>query len=448
MKTRRIYNLKSGRRRGVALYSTVMIVALICSILGLAGLNVVRLERKQMRFSTDILDARQNARSGVELALKAIANDPGWRSNLVNGQESALYSLGSSGTGTVSWKIEDSDGSLTDSDTELRIHGIGRIGGTVQVSSLQVDGSTPAVYDSMQCSVYAVGNITQSSTTTTNFGPFASAANLHVGSEVLGDVEGNPVTLSEFGSVSGTITDPGPSRTMPPASVWDTYLPLATTIPFTSFPLDPNNSNKRIFSRNLLGATYNPFGPTSPNGVYYIAIPAGKHLNVTKSRIHATLLIELGTNAKFDTQQSCLWDPYAGNNYPAAIVKAAGPAVFDLKSSNATLKEQQTPKFNYNPPGEPYDGEADTDESDARVPLMRGLFHIIGSGVTTILASNLNLDGVVVTEGSVTLGANLTMNVDTNIFATPPLGYEGGAGGTPGPDLTVLPGTWLWEAAP
>lgn len=438
---------RNHARRGAALYALVMITALLCSVLGLAGLSVVRLERKQMQGSTDILDARQNARSAVELALRVLANDTNWRTNYSNGVETTPQTLGASGTGTVSWMLEDTDGSLTDTDTDLRIHGIGRVGSTVQVSSLQVDGTTPAIYDTLQCSVYSVGNITQSSTTTTNFGPFASASTVNVGSDVLGDVEGNPVVIAETGSVSGTVTDPGPSRTMPPASVWDTYMALATTIPFTNFPLDPNSPNKRIFDRNLLGATVNPFGPTSPNGVYYISIPAGKHLNVTKSRIHATLLIELGTNAKFDTQQSCLWDPYAGTNYPAAIVKAAGPAVFDLKSSNATLKEQQQPKFNYNPPGEPYDGETDTDESDARPPLMRGLFHIIGSGVTTILASNLTLDGVVVSEGSVTLGANLTVNTDANIFATPPLGYDGGTG-APGPDLTVLPGTWLWEASP
>jgi hypothetical protein len=123
----------------MALYALVVITALLCSVLGLAGLTVVRLEREGMQGSSDILDARQNARSAVELALRVLANDTNWRTNYSNGVETALQSLGASGTGTVSWMIEDIDGDLTDSDTELRIHGIGRVGNTVQVSSLQLD---------------------------------------------------------------------------------------------------------------------------------------------------------------------------------------------------------------------------------------------------------------------------------------------------------------------
>ncbi|MDA1017122.1 MAG: hypothetical protein O3A00_22015 [Planctomycetota bacterium] len=441
-RTRKYPPQSTHARRGAALYMIVLTVAMIVSVLGLAGLKVARIERKRATSDGDMLHARANARSAVELALRVIANDSNWRTTHTNSVETALQSLGTNATGTVSWVLEDSDGSLTDTDTNLRLKGIGRVGNTVQVSSVKLDGTLP-IPDTLQCSAYAVGNITQSSTSTTNGGPFASQSLLYVGSEIIGDAEGNPVTISGTGSVTGTVTDPGPNRTMPSAGVWDTYMALATPIPFTNFPVDPVNSNKREFNRQLLGATVNPFGPTDADGVYYIQIPAGKHLNVTKSRIHATLLIELGAGAKFDTQQSCMWDPYNGNNYPCAIVKSSGNADFDLMSSNATLKEQQAPKFNYNPPGEPYDGETDTDESDQRVPIMRGLFHIIGSGVNTTLASNLTIEGVFITEGALTLGANLTINVNPAIFSNPPLGYSAATG-----DMSAIAGTWLWDAAP
>jgi hypothetical protein len=431
-------------RRGAALYAMVMITALLCSVLGLAGLTVVRLERQQMQSSTDVLDARQNARSGVELALRVIANDPNWRTNLTNGGESALQSIGASGTGTVSWMIEDLDLDLTDSDTELRIHGIGRVGNVVQVSSLQVDGSLPTVLDSLLCATYAVGNVTQSSNSTSNGGPFASAATLTVNGTVYGNAEGTPVVVS--GSVTGVVTNPGPGRTMPDPSVWDTYMALATTIPYTNFPVDPAAPNKRTIERELLSGSVNPYGTVDADGVYYIQIPSGKQLTASKSRLHCTLLIELIGTGSFDTVQSCLWDPFNGNNYPCAIVKGTGAGDFQLKSSAATLKEQQTPKKNFNPPGDPYDGESDTDESDARVPTMRGLFHVIGSGVHSTLASNLVIEGVFITEGSMTLGANLSVTVAPNLYSNPPVGYTAG-GGTPGPDLIVLPGTWLSEAA-
>jgi hypothetical protein len=191
----------------------------------------------------------------------------------------------------------------------------------------------------------------------------------------------------------------------------------------------------------------NPFGTVDADGVYYIQIPSGKQLTVSKSRLHCTLLIELIGTGGFDTIQSCLWDPFVGHNYPCAIVKGTGSGSFQLKSSNATLKESQQPKFNFNPPGDPYDGITNTAQNDSYLPKMRGLFHVIGANVHTILASNLTIEGVFITEGTTTLGANLTVTVDPNIAANPPVGYTAG-GRAPGPDLTVIPGSWLWAPAP
>ena len=74
---------------------------------------------------------------------------------------------------------------------------------------------------------------------------------------------------------------------------------------------------------------------------------------------------------------------------------------------------------------------------------MRGLFHVIGSGVHATLASNLNLTGVFISEGTMTLGANLTVNRDPNIMSNPPLGYTAGTG-----DIEAVMGSWQWDAAP
>lgn len=418
-----------------------MSTALIVSVLGLAGLTVLRIERKQMDVGSHRDVARMHANSAVELALRVIADDPSWRTNHTNGVETTPQSLGAGSTGTLSWILEDSDGSLSDADTDLRLKGIGRVGNTVQVSSVKLSAQAGTL-DSLQCSVYSVGNMNQSSNSTTNSGPFATAGTLTVSGNLYGDVEGNPVNVTGTGYVSGTITDPGPSRGMPSSAVWDTYVPLATPILYTSFTYI--DATTRNMERKLLGATVNPFGSPDPQGVYLIQVPAGQQLTIRMSRIHATLLIELGANASFKMESSCLWDPPLGANYPALIVKSDWSANVTLNSSNAKLKEgNPDPKMNFNPAGEPYDGVSDTDENDQYPALCRGLYHVIGANVHTYLSSNLNIQGVVITEGTMALGANLDVTLDPSLYSNPPLGYTAATG-----DVESVSGSWLWEAAP
>ncbi len=427
-------------RQGAAIYISVLSTAVIVSLLGLTSVTLLRLERRHATSINDRLIARSNAGSAVEFALKKIDSDSNWRTTYVNGVETTPLPIGPSSAGTVSFILEDSDASLTDGDTNLRIKGIGRVGNTVQVSSVEISGN-PVLLDSLQCSVYAVRNVTQSSNSTTNGGPFASGSMFTVNGTVTGNVEGNPVL--NLGTVTGTIQSPVPPRTMPSPSVWDTYVALATVIPYTSFPLSATDPNTRIIDRELLSGNVNPYGAVNTQGIYYVQIPSGKSLTASKSRFHCTMVIELLGTATFDTTQSCLWDPYNGNAYPCAIIKGNGSGRFELKSSNATLKESQTPKKNFNPPGDPYDGITNLAENDSYIPKMRGLFHIIGSNVNTVLASNLILQGVVVTEGTLTLGANLDVTMNPSIFSNPPLGY-----GTQVRDMAAVSGSWVWDSAP
>ena len=110
---------------------------------------------------------------------------------------------------------------------------------------------------------------------------------------------------------------------------------MATTIPFTNVPLLGSNPNEREIYRALLSANNNDFGPLNAQGVYFIQIPDGGHLYLSKSRMHCTLLIELLGTATLETWQSCLWDPFNGNNYPSAIVKGLGSGSFKLIAANA-----------------------------------------------------------------------------------------------------------------
>lgn len=130
------------QRRGTALYIAVLSTTLIVSLLGLAGMAIVRIERRQATSVNDRLIARTNARSAVEVALQIISQDADWRTTYTNGVETAQRALGPDSAGTVSYILADSDGSLSDADTELTLKGVGRAGDAVQVSSVRV---TPSV---------------------------------------------------------------------------------------------------------------------------------------------------------------------------------------------------------------------------------------------------------------------------------------------------------------
>ncbi len=132
-------------RRGSALYITVLSTTLIVALLGLAGLTIVRIERLQTNISGDRRTARVNADSAVQLALRVIANDPNWRTTYTNGVETAPQSLHADATGTLSWILEDTDGSLADGDTILKLKGVGRAGDAVQVSSVQLAPNSVSV---------------------------------------------------------------------------------------------------------------------------------------------------------------------------------------------------------------------------------------------------------------------------------------------------------------
>lgn len=132
-------------RRGGALFLSVLATALIVTLLGLAGLQITRIERGQMTAQSDRRTARMNASSAVELALHMIANDPDWRNTYESGTETPQKSLGRYDAGYLSWVLEDADGNLNNVDLDLKLKGIGRVGPTVQVTTLSLDSSEVAV---------------------------------------------------------------------------------------------------------------------------------------------------------------------------------------------------------------------------------------------------------------------------------------------------------------
>ncbi|OYW18934.1 MAG: hypothetical protein B7Z55_09745, partial [Planctomycetales bacterium 12-60-4] len=144
----------------MALYVAVMAVALIVSVLGLAGLTVVRIERQRANAATDLIAARQNARSGIEWGLAGSGTNANWRTTIASGTESSQLSVGSNAQGTVSWILKDTDGSLSNTDIDLQLTGIGRAGRALQVSRVRVAAAGTASAEQVWHDEYRPGQST------------------------------------------------------------------------------------------------------------------------------------------------------------------------------------------------------------------------------------------------------------------------------------------------
>jgi hypothetical protein len=420
----------------MALYMAVIGTALVVSLLGLAGLTVLRIERQQASQSFDLLEARALAKAAVEIGLNRVNNDANWRTTYTNGVETAPQVVSSNGSGTVSWILEDTDGSLTDADTEVRLRGVGRVGDTVQVSSVKlISGGLPL--SCLEVAVCSNGPITfwSSSTITTNQTILSNASvETNSGTTVNSDVEA-------VGSITGpgylgTTTTPVPARTLPTASVFDYYIATGTYINFTAIP---KIQGKRTIADVVLSPANNHYGATDQEGIYIIDC-GGATIQIRDSRIIATLvLINPGSSSKIEGEHS--WEPAVGN-YPAVLVQGAH---INLSVGDNPLDEAIR-GVNFNPPGSPYQGLADSDQTDSYPSLIKGL--VYASGGITIEAFHPHIDGVLITGGELKVNSSesLTVTYDLQFFSNPPPGFSSFSSGLS--QSTLVPGSWLWDAAP
>jgi len=403
---------QSPNRRGAALYVAVFSTALICSLLGLAALNIVAVEREQSAQSNDMLTARMNARAAVELALHRINNDPDWRTNYVSGAETTPQQLGPNGEGTLSWVIEDSDGSLTDEDTQLSLRGIGRVGDVVQVARAQVkETRTKPAF--LKTTLHARDDVTVSGTLNALWKPVSSNATLENGGTVNGNVEAKAYTGSGTLNGSYTQTDPKP---LPPETIFDdVYLPLATTIDYLALPLDEDSLTIRVLS-GTLSATNNPTGGSlNPNGIYHISVPELQRLKVESLDLTGTLLVTLHSSSELDDRGSGIWQPH-DSRFAVLLVKGTG-----LTEQSIVFKGSANKSYH-------------------------GLMHVIGELTDVRLRNGFHLTGLFISHDDVVIPSSqkVTIEHDPALFDNPPLGYDytepGGIG--------IVPGSWQWDAAP
>lgn len=421
-----------SKRKGAALFITVMCTSLIVSVIGLVGLQVLTVKRQRVQTAIDISVARGNAYSAVEIALRKMADDPNWRTTYSNGVESARLSPGPSGTGTVSWVLEDSDGQLDDADTELRLKGVGRFGDVVQVFSVKL----VAVDDPLTCLQVAAcsdgeTDLQTNSTLATNQtlhtnASIQSAGTVNSDVDAVGGIQGS--------GYNGTNTTPVQSRTVPAVSALDYYVTNGTTILFSDLQKGPQQS--RQINRVVLSPAINPFGSgqTNAQGIYVIDCGGGK-VWIQMARIVGTLvLLNAGEGSKIFNSVH-MQSAVAG--YPTLLVQGS----IEFNYTQTALSESRIGR-NFNPPGTPYQGVEDSDQDDSYPSTIEGLLYV---SADVVVQGDPTVTGVLVAGRMIDLrtSSSLTVNYDSRYLANPPPGFSNASS-----SVKRISGTWRREAAP
>ncbi|MCY2928655.1 MAG: hypothetical protein NTV86_04015 [Planctomycetota bacterium] len=223
-------------RRG-AVYALVLIVAMLLTVIALAGLSISRVNAHSAGDSGDWLEARVLAFSGAEHAMAQINADANWRTTYATA--TCQKSLGH---GSFSWRLVDqTDGSLTDDASEpfvilstgtvrnatftLRVAmapaGGGVTYGIATPTTVTVGGGSRVDSFDSTLGAYGGSNVGSQATVATNStasGAVAVSGGSTVQGSALVGVGGNPstvVSVSGGGSMTGTKTAMTQAMTLP-----------------------------------------------------------------------------------------------------------------------------------------------------------------------------------------------------------------------------------------
>jgi hypothetical protein len=384
----------------------VLASSMILTTIGLGALLAIRVQRRSIRMTHNMAEARLHAQSAIELGLLFVQTNPNWRSAWSNGTWIAEQSLGN---GTYSLKGEDpDDGDLADSEYDpLVLTGIGACGiarHQTQVTLVPVIMPLEALNTCMHTS--GLLKITGGHLIRAVGAPVSTNGVLDNDEMIDGDAEANSIDTMK--TITGTLTVPAAQKSMPDPNVISDYISKATVVPFTG------DINKKV-----LTPTYNPWGSTNPDGVYFIDTD-DHDLKIQKTRIQGTLIVRLGTkNLILD---DAVFIQNYRSDYPVLIID--GDMEMKHHSYSEILSEAEE-NTNYNPPGAPYQGQSDSDMTDVYPNEVQGLVHITG---LLKLKDTARVKGAIICEDSVVCEEQNTIIHNPGLYAIPPEGYTYVAG--------------------
>ena len=403
-----------GVRYSGSVYLYVLASSMLIATVGLGSMYAVRIQMRSTRLARDQAEARACAVSAVELGLLHVQQDPNWRTAWPDG---AWLSDEGLGTGSFTLQgIDPVDGALSDSEYEpLVLTGIGVKGIARHKTQVTLVPDIEPL-EALNACLHASDSvhIRAGKSITVVGGPISTNGQLDNEGTIDGSVEAQSVNRT--GTITGTLMVPAPTKRMPATGVVADYISRATVVPYSG-----------TIDKQVLGPGCNPWGPTDPNGLYFIDTQ-DNDLTIRNSRIYGTLIVRTTTKRLILDDsiliQSCRPD------FPALIVE--GNAAIQHHSFSQVLSESAE-GTNFNPVGAAYLDASDEDLTDQYPNEIQGLVHITGS---LVLKDTARINGAVICEGSVSCEETNTIIYMPSLSACPPEGY------TYAEQMRISPGSW------
>lgn len=428
---------RSRSRRG-SVYVLVLASAATLALIGLAAATITRTQIRTDGLDRDTQRASRLAVSAAHAAIAWINQTPDWRERLVDAADNGrtpdyghFKLTAEAGGAECKWWFDDGNGGPINPKTgePVRVVGLGRSGSAQRVVTatlVTADGPTNPL---LGYAIYSAADVLLKDAHVRD-GPVGSNTSVTSERTVSAEIHA-PLFILKGGTFSGSQVVPAPARALPaasgPSAPFDALAASAAVIPYALIPGD-------TLDKRTIGPGVNPFGAGHPEGLYRIAVPAGKNLVIRNSRLSATLIVELGAGAKLELRDGLLWSP-AVSRLPALVARGAPKAEVWLTSkSNRTLSESSE-KVNFNPSGVPFAGVTDADQTDVYPSHLVGLFAVLG-GATVKIGTDSTILGCVIADGAITTD-KLTMRADPALAAFPPLGFEATSS-----RMIVSPGSW------
>jgi hypothetical protein len=392
-----LFGLCNLRRRG-SVYLIVLALSMMVTIIGLASLFAVRVQRRSAQVTEDCGQARLCAQSAVELGLYYVSSDPDWRTTWSNGTWVQDKPLGS-GSFTLEG-IDPTDGDLENSDyNPLVLTGIGTKGIACHKTQVTLVANIKPL-EALNTCLHASDNlcINSGKMITAVGAPISTNGLLDNDGIIYGDAEA--VSVDSTGTITGSLTVPAAVKRMPDTQLISQYIAKATVI-----------SVSGTIEKQVLTPTYNPWGIANLDGIYFIDT-LEKDLTIKNCRIHGTLIVRLGSK-KLTLENAVFMQNYR-SYYPVLIVD--GKLKIKCESSDYTLSEASC-DTNYNPDGAPYLGVWDDDKDDEYPNEIRGLVYVNG---TLELEKTARIRGAVICEGEVTCKDQNTIIHAPKLYTSPP----------------------------
>lgn len=411
-----------AQRGGV--YIAVLGASLLVTILGVTALAATALERLTVAGTSQMAKARAAAESGIDLGLLDIKNTPAWRTLRPNG---VWFSNRPVGDATVTLEGTDPvDGDLTDDPADpLVLKATAVHGSATHITQVTLAAQVRAM-DVLRTTMHAAGetHIKGGKNLTATGGPVSSNLSIEVDGTVTGDIEA-PLKIGG-GTVTGSSTVPSPVKLMPGMGPVTSYTNLAST---TSPP--------STIEETAFGPGVNPWGATNPDGVYVISTVSD--VTIRNARVYGTLVIR-APGKKVTLEGNLLMHP-ARADYPTLIVE--GDLVIKCAGGGAVLDEDPL-DVSLNPPGAPYEGSTDLDDTDKFPSELRGLIHVTG---TVFVDSNATVRGTVIAESTapndaIEINNDPTVIHEPALWTNPPEGYRFTGG------MAIVPGSWVQVTLP